>query len=242
MDQASSSISIKAASIREVSIQDTVSIETVSIKEGASTVQSRYVPGALLIDIRKNSNFPSASVPRRGLFRFLREKSTRAITAVKTAIRHHRDKPYDNWSIGDSGNPDGTAKSSGQPRKASDATASSEETKDSAATVHHWSSKHVKYPVPTTSSSESLSDHRTSHSTTFVYVPTDYAPPAVSCLPEYALPHRLFSDLGLHGRQKTAFISYNDLAREHGFYTLCPPEYDPISKSFLVSSLLSFMY
>src|SRR6201999_3634957 len=117
-------------------------------------------------------------------------------------------------------------------RKASDATASSDGTEVSGATVHHWSSKHVKHPIQTTSSSESLSDLRTSHSTTFVYRPSYYAPPAVSCLPEYGLPHRLFSDLGLHGRQKTAFIGYNDLAREYGLYTLCQPEYDPISKSF----------
>jgi hypothetical protein len=178
-----------------------------------------------------DSDLPSTAVPRRGLFRFIREKSARAINAVQTAIRHRRDKPYDDWPIGDS---DGTTKSSVQQRKTSDATASSGETKVSAATVHRWFSKHVKHPIQTTSSSESLSDPRTSHSTTFVYQPSDYDPPAVSCLPEYGLPHRLFSDLGLHGRQMTAFISYNDLARKFGFYTLCPPEYDPISKSFLL--------
>lgn len=175
------------------------------------------------------SDFSSISIRRRGFFHFILEKSARAINAVMTAIRHRGDKAYEDWPISES---DGTTKSSVQPRKASDATASSEETKCSAATVHHWSSKHVIHPIQTTSSSDSLSDPRTSHSTTFVYRPSDYDPPAVSCLPGYGLPHRLFSGLGLHGRQMTAFISYNDLARKFGFYTLCPPEYDPISKSF----------
>jgi hypothetical protein len=243
MDQASSSISMKDASIEAVSIKDTsikeasikeVSLkDTVSMKDCASTVQSRYVLSAFVeLLSEEKSNFSSNSIRRRGLFRFIREKSARAINTVKTAIRHRRDKPYDDWPIGES---DGTTKSSVQPRKASDATASSEETKGSAATVHHWSSKHVKHPIQTTSSSESFSDPRTSH--TFVYQPSNYDPPAVSCLPEYGLPHRLFSDLGLHGRQMTAFISYNDLARKFGFYTLCPPEYDPISK-FTFSGLL----
>ncbi|KAE8555809.1 hypothetical protein EYB25_000507 [Talaromyces marneffei] len=208
MDQASSSISIKDSSIQDISIHETVSIkettsvkDSISIKDGASAVQS------------------STAAPRRGLFRFIREKSARAINAVKTAICPRRDKPYDDWPISDA------TKSTIQPRKASDATASSEETKGSAATVHHWSSKHVKHPIQTTSSSESLSHPQPS----FIFVPTNYAPPVISCLPEYGLPHRLFSDLGLQGRQKTAFIAYNDLAREYGFYILCPPEYDPIN-------------
>lgn len=239
MDQASSSISMKDASIEAVSTKDTsikeasvkeVSIkDTISIKDCAPTAQSRYAPRTFLNDTRRETHFSSTVVPRRGLLRFIREKSARAINAVKTAIRRHRDKPYDDWPIGDS---DGTTKASAQPRKASNATDSSEETKGSAATVHHWSSKHMKHPIQTTSSRDSLSDPPTSHSTTFVYQPSNYDPPAVSCLPEYSLPHRLFSDLGLHGRQMTAFISYNDLARKFGFYTLCPPEYDPISKSF----------
>lgn len=59
---------------------------------------------------------------------------------------------------------------------------------------------------------------------TFSSVPY-YNLPDVFSHPEYGLPDR-----ELQGRQVTAFVSYNDLARSFGFYTLTPPEYDPISE------------
>ncbi|EED22912.1 conserved hypothetical protein [Talaromyces stipitatus ATCC 10500] len=167
------------------------------------------------ISVKEGSTVDGPSVPTsRGLFHYFHETSARVINAVKTAIGHHRDGP-----VGDSAD----SKSRSQ---------NSFVTHDSTTTVYHWSDRHSKFPcIRTSSSGESFSGSGTSENNTFVYGTSDYAPPAVSCLPEYGWPHhRLFSDISLHGRQRTAFLAYNELAREYGSYALVPPEYDPISK------------
>jgi hypothetical protein len=65
---------------------------------------------------------------------------------------------------------------------------------------------------------------------TYVFESSDYAPPAISSLPEYAIPQRLFSDTGLQSRQEDALDAFNVLAKQYGLYTLIRPENDPISK------------
>lgn len=59
---------------------------------------------------------------------------------------------------------------------------------------------------------------------------SEYTPPALCSLPNYMLHQRLFSNMGSQNRQEKAFGDFNQLAEFHHFYTLIPPEHDPISR------------
>lgn len=80
------------------------------------------------------------------------------------------------------------------------------------------------------SDDSSLCGSQSPNSDSLIFESSDYVPPAVSYLPEYRIPQRLFSDVGLHNRQEKAFLIFNTLAGEHGYYRLVRPDFDPISK------------
>ncbi|OKL58102.1 hypothetical protein UA08_06565 [Talaromyces atroroseus] len=144
------------------------------------------------------------------------------------------------------------------PRKASDQTILSEGSKTSSATVYRRPSRHISFGVDDSETDPSTqyvpgityatldspkfaplfaySHPRPSHSPahslggeTCVFESCEYVPPAISFLPEYALPQRLFSDTELPSRQENALDAFNVLARLYGMYTLIRPENDPIN-------------
>lgn len=77
------------------------------------------------------------------------------------------------------------------------------------------------------------SSHSTSDDDARVFDSSGYVPPAISSLPEYALPQRLFSDTDLQSRQEKALQAFNTLAKEFDLYKLIKPEYDPISECLM---------
>lgn len=180
----------------------------------------------------------SASSAPRGIFLGLREKSHHIIDAVKTAFRPRGDVQHRN-EITNPALVEPPVEPAAQSRVPSDTSFSSVYSRCSGSieTVCHWRIKNPKFPITQCSLHDCDKTAQNPQHSDFdvsVFESSEYAPPAVSCLPEYDLPRRSLSDLGLQGFHKIAFMAFNKFAMEHGLYTLCPPEYDPISEYKLI--------
>lgn len=199
-----------------------------SVPNQDATVKIRYITH-VISGRRSRVNSPSASMSWRGR---LHHKSSRRFAAVKNALLHRRPPP--------------DVPEIQEQRKVSDKTV------DSENTVCRRPSLREDSPIAMQRRSQPDDDILQRTTTEKIKIPksrpipeysfrdfsgitqgsgcSEYTPPALCSLPSYMLHQRLFSNMGMQNRQARAFDDFNHLAEFHNFYTLIPPEHDPISK------------